>query len=186
MVTNDAEIIRLFFGRDESGIAEMSEKYKSYCTRIALNILNIREDAEECVNDAFLTAWNTIPPNSPEKLSAYLGKLVRNNAINKLEKNRAGKRGGLNSEIVLDELAEIIPSESSVEQEQEAKELMEEINRFLRGLSHEKRSIFICRYFFCDSVRDISASMGISENKVSVTLNRIRAKLKAHLEKRGY
>lgn len=186
MTTKDDEIIRLLFGRDESGLKELSKEYNSYCTKIAFNILGVREDAEECVNDTFLTAWKTIPPNSPEKLSAYLGKLVRNNAINKLERNRALKRGNGGCEAVLDELEEIIPSKSSVEQGFEAKELMEEINTFLRGQSPQKRKIFALRYFCCNSVRDIAATQGISENSVSVTLNRIRKKLKAHLEKKGY
>lgn len=186
MPTKDDEIIRLLFGRDESGLKELSKEYSSYCTKIAFNILGVKEDAEECVNDTFLTAWNTIPPNSPEKLSAYLGKLVRNSAINRLERNRALKRGNGACETVIDELEEIIPSKSSVEQGFEARELMEEISGFLRGLPINKRKVFVLRYFCCDSVRDIAAKQGISENSVSVTLNRIRKKLKIHLEKRGY
>ena len=186
MPTKDDEIIRLLFGRDESGLKALSREYTAYCSKIAFNILGVREDAEECVNDTFLTAWNTIPPNNPEKLSAYLGKLVRNNAINKLERNRALKRGNGACEAVLDELEEIIPSKSSVEQGFEAKELMNEISAFLKALPKSKRRIFALRYFCCDSVRDIAAKEGMSENSVSVTLNRIRKKLKTHLEKRGY
>lgn len=186
MATKDAEIIRLLFGRDESGLTELSKEYGSYCAKIALNILGVREDAEECVNDAFLTAWKTIPPNSPEKLSAYLGKLVRNNAINRLERNKAIKRGSGGSEAVLEELEEIIPARSSVEQSFDEKQLMEEISGFLRSLPLQKRKIFVLRYFCCDSIRDIAAKHGISENSVSVTLNRVRKKLKTHLEKKGY
>ncbi|MBD5080219.1 MAG: sigma-70 family RNA polymerase sigma factor [Ruminococcaceae bacterium] len=186
MPTKDDEIIRLLFGRDEGGLKALSKEYTAYCSKIAFNILGVREDAEECVNDAFLTAWNTIPPNSPEKLSAYLGKLVRNNAINKLERNRALKRGNGACEAVIDELEEVIPSKSSVETSFEAKELMEEIGSFLHSLPQKKRKLFVLRYFCCDSVRDIAAKEGISENSVSVTLNRIRKKLKTHLEKRGY
>lgn len=186
MTTKDDEIIRLLFGRDEEAIIVLSGEYGSYCTAIAMNILGVREDADECVNDAFLSAWNTIPPNSPEKLSAYLGKLVRNNAINRLERNRAQKRGAGGCEAVLEELEEIIPSGSSVEQSFEARELMGEISGFLQTLPAQKRKIFVCRYFYCDSVGDIANRFYISENSVSVTLNRVRKKLKAHLEKRGY
>lgn len=182
----DNDIIKLLFARDERAIREISDKYGGYCRKIAMNIIGIREDAEECVNDAFLKVWDLIPPNSPELLSAYLGKLVRNCAINTLNKNLASKRGGGNTAAVLDELEEIIPSGSSIEREQEQKELMAEINRFLRSIPERKRNIFICRYWHCDSVKEIGDQLGMSENSVSVTLNRIRKKLRAYLEKRGY
>lgn len=186
MAVKDDEIIKLFFGRDESALTELSKEYGGYCQKIAVNILGVREDAEECVNDAFLIAWNTIPPNEPEKLSAYLGKIVRNKAINRAEKNNALKRGGGNSDAVLDELEELVSSCSSVEQSFDEKELMAEINRFLYGLSPKMRKMFVGRYFYCRSIGDIAARQGTSENSVSVTLNRIRKKLKAHLEKKGY
>lgn len=182
----DSDIIKLLFARDEGGIKALSDKYKGYCTAIALNIIGIKEDAEECVNDTFLKAWNLIPPNDPKILSAFLGKLVRNCAINKLNMNLAGKRGGGNTGLILEELEELIPSKSSVEQEQEQRETVSEINGFLHTLSEQKRNIFICRYWYCDSVKDIGQQFGLSENNVSVTLNRIRKKLKAYLEKRGY
>lgn len=186
METKDAEIIKLLFGRDESALTELKKGYGSYCQKIAVNILGVREDAEECVNDAFLSAWNTIPPNRPEKLSAYLGKIVRNNAINRAEKNNALKRGGGSSDAVLEELDEIVSSCSSVEQSFDEKVLMEEINKFLHSLSPKMRKMFVGRYFYCRSIGDIAARQGTSENSVSVTLNRIRKKLKAHLEKKGY
>lgn len=186
MATKDAEIIKLFFKRDESVLTELSREYGSYCQKIAVNILGVREDAEECINDAFLTAWNTIPPNNPEKLSAYLGKLVRNNAINMAEKNNALKRGGGGIDAVLDELEEIVSSCSSVEQSFDEKELMEEINKFVHRLSPKNRKMFVGRYFYCRTVGEIAVRQGTSENSVSVTLNRIRKKLKAHLEKKGY
>ena len=182
----DAEIREQFFKRDEGAISELSREYGGYCRTIAMNILGVHEDAEECVNDSFLTAWNTIPPNRPEKLSAYLGKLVRNCAINRAEKNNALKRGGGSGEAILEELEEVIPSRSSVEQSVDEKMLMEEINKFLHGLSPKMRKMFVGRYFYCRSVGDIAARNGTSENSVSVTLNRIRKKLKAHLEKKGY
>lgn len=179
------KIIQLFFDRDEAAIAAVSEKYGAYCSTIALNILTSREDSEECVNDAFLKAWELIPPNRPERLSAFLGKLTRNLAINRLKYRSAEKRGSCQTDVILDELSEVIPSDSSVELEQERKELMTEINRFLKKLPLQKRNIFICRYWYCDSVKEIAASNGLSENNVSVILNRTRKKLKQHLEKKG-
>lgn len=182
----DDDIIKLLFARDESAIKALSEKYGNYCTKIAMNIIGVREDAEECVNDAFLKAWECIPPNEPQMLSAFLGKLTRNCAINRYNAVLAGKRGGGSGAVILDELEEVIPSKTSVEEEQEQGELIGEINAFLRSLPPIKRNIFICRYWYCDSVKDISEQFGMSEGNVSVTLNRIRKKLKTYLEKRGY
>lgn len=179
------EIIELFFKRDESAVEKTAETYGSYCKKIAMNILDSHEDSEECVNDAFLKAWELIPPNRPEKLSAFLGKLTRNLAINKLKYRSAEKRGSLKSDLILDELSEVISDDSSVELQQERKELIREINRFLRKLPGQKRNVFIRRYWYCDSVKDIAVSCGISENNVSVILNRTRKKLKQHLEKKG-
>lgn len=179
------EIIQLFFDRDEAAISAVSEKYGAYCSKIAFNILTSREDSEECVNDAFLKAWELIPPYRPEKLSAFLGKLTRNLAINTMKYRSAEKRGGRQTELILDELAEIIPSDSSVELEQERKELIMEIDLFLKKLPPQKRNIFICRYWYCDSIKEIAASNGLSENNVSVILNRTRKKLKQHLDKKG-
>lgn len=179
------EIIELFFKRDQGAVEKTAEVYGSYCTKIAMNILGSHEDSEECVNDAFLKAWEIIPPNRPEKLSAFLGKLTRNLAINMLKHRLAKKRGSLETDLILDELSEVISDNSSVELEQERKELMNEINGFLAKLPKQKRNIFILRYWYCDSVKAIAASCGISENNVSVTLNRVRKKLKQHLEKKG-
>ncbi len=179
------EIIELFFKRDESAVEKTAETYGSYCKKIAMNILDSYEDSEECVNDAFLKAWELIPPNRPEKLSAFLGKLTRNLAINKLKYRSAEKRGSLKSDLILDELSEVISDNSSVELEQERKELIREINGFLRKLPGQKRNVFIRRYWYCDSVKEIAVSNGLSENNVSVILNRTRKKLKQHLEKKG-
>jgi len=181
----DKEIVELFLGRSEKAISEASAKYKSYCMKIARNILGSSLDAEECINDALLKAWEIIPPNKPEMLSTFLGKLTRNLAINARRKQLTEKRGGGQTEAVFEELSELI-SDKDVEKEHERKELIEEINAFLRGISEQKRNIFICRYWYCDSVSDIAAQFGVSENNVSVILNRTRAKLRKHLEKAGY
>lgn len=180
------EIIQLFFDRDERAIAALSEKYKAYCRKIAENILGSREDSEECVNDVFLKVWELIPPNKPKQLSAYVGRLTRNAAIDKLKRRTAEKRGGdSNRDVVLDELAEVIPDNSSVELEQERRELVEEINRFLKKLPTLKRNIFVRRYWYCDSVKEIAADYGIGESNVSVILNRTREKLRVYLNKKG-
>lgn len=179
------EIIQLFFDRNEAAITAVSEKYGDYCSKIAENILGSREDSEECVNDAFLKAWELIPPNRPERLSTFLGKLIRNAAIDRLKYRSAEKRGSLKTDIILDELSEVIPDSCSVELEQERRELISEINRFLKKLPLQKRNIFIRRYWFCDGVGEIAAGNGLTENNVSVILNRTRKKLKQHLEKKG-
>lgn len=179
------EIIQLFFDRDEAALTAVSEKYTAYCSKIAMNILGSKEDCEECVNDAFFKAWELIPPNRPEQLAAFLGKLTRNLAINRFKSRMTEKRGGGQADAVLDELSEVIPSNSSAGTELEHKELVMEINRFLRGLSAQKRNIFICRCWYCDSVKEIAARNGLSETNVSVMLNRVRKKLKQHLKKKG-
>ena len=182
----DKEIVQLFLKRSETAISAASEKYNGYCMKIADNILGSREDAEECVNDTLMKAWELIPPSEPKRLSTFLGKLTRNLAINVRRGQLSEKRGGGKTEAVFEELAEIISDNSDVERQQEQKELIGEINKFLRGLPRQKRNIFICRYWYCDSITDISAQYGVSEGNVSVTLNRIRKKLRQHLEKSGY
>lgn len=181
----DKEIVELFLRRSEKAVSEASAKYKSYCMKIARNILGSPLDAEECINDTLLKAWEIIPPNKPEMLSTFLGKLTRNLAINARRRQLTEKRGGGQTEAVFEELSELI-SDRNVEREQEHKELIGEINAFLRGIPERRRNIFICRYWYCDSVADIAAQFGISENNASVILNRIRLKLRKHLEKAGY
>lgn len=188
----DAEIVRLFTERDESAVSAAVGKYRGYCLKIAMNILGSAEDAEECVNGVFLKAWEMIPPHSPENLSAFLGKLARTTAINMKRDSSAQKRGGGEVDLVYDELSEIASggvngsSGSSVERTAENRELIGEINAFLKKLPEPKRSMFICRYWYCDSVRDIAAEFMTTENNVSVILNRVRKKLREHLQKRGF
>lgn len=183
---NDNEIVGLFFSRNEAGIKAASEKYMSYCLMIAKNITGSSEDAEECVNDALLKAWELIPPNRPEMLSTFIGKLTRNIAINKRRQHMAEKRGGGEAALALDELSTTINSGENIEEEFDRRELSREINSFLEGLPEHKRSIFICRYWYCESVKKIAADWGMTETGVSVMLHRLRDKLKAFLRKRGY
>ena len=183
---NDNEIVQLLFDRDEAGIKAAVKKYKSYCMKIAENITGSRQDAEECVNDAFLKVWELIPPNRPEMLATFLGKLTRNISINRRKRNTAEKRGRGEAALVLEELSETVKGNEDVEREFDRQELSREINTFLETLPEHKRNIFICRYWYCDSVKKIAAEWGMSRTSVSVMLHRLREKLKTHLRKRGY
>ena len=182
----DKDIVRLFLERSDSAVAAAEKKYRGYCYKVALNILGSGEDADYCVNEAFLKAWETIPPQQPRILSAFLAKITRNCAINMLKQSAAQKRGGGEAELVFDEISEMVSGNSDVERDAENRELINEINRFLTKLPAMKRDIFICRYWYCDSVRDIAAQFSTTENSVSVILNRTRKKLREHLQKRGF
>lgn len=183
---DDSEIVRLFWERDEGALAEVSMKYKGYCFSIAMNILGSKEDAEECVNDTLLKLWDMIPPHKPETLSTFLGRITRNIAIDRHRQTLAEKRGGGEAAIAFDELSEIISGSLDVESETERKELLREINSFLEKLPERKRNIFMCRYWYYDSIRDIASEFGLSESNVSVILNRTRHKLREYLSKKGY
>ena len=182
----DYEIVRLFLDRSDNAVAEAEKKYRAYCFKIALNILSSNEDADFCVNEAFMKAWETIPPQEPRLLSAFLAKITRNCAINMLKSSNAMKRGGGEAELVYEEISEMVSGHSDVERDAENRELLNEIEAFLKKLPALKRDIFICRYWYCDSVRDIAAQFGTTENSVSVILNRTRKKLREHLQKRGF
>lgn len=183
---DDKNIVRLFLERDEAAIKAATEKYRSYCMKIAENITGSREDAEECVNDALLKAWESIPPNRPEMLSTYIGKLTRNLAINRLKLTNTYKRGSGEGMLAFEELSGLISGKENVEREHDRRELSAEINAFLEKLPERKRILFVRRYWYCESVKDIAAEQGISETAVSVTLHRLREKLRTHLRKRGY
>lgn len=183
---DDARIVQLYLNRDEQAIPATAGKYGSYCTSIAKNILGNHEDAEECVNDTWLNAWNAIPPHKPQMLSTFLGKIVRNLAFNKYKYNTADKRGGSELPMVLDELAGLVSGMNDVEQAYEQKELVSAINAFLSALPAKKRNIFVCRYWYADSISDIAALHGMTCAAVSMTLNRLRTKLHNDLIERGY
>lgn len=183
---DDAKIVQLYWDRDEQAIPATSEKYGSYCAAIAKNILGNWEDAEECVNDTYMSAWNAMPPHKPSILSTFLGKITRNLSINRYKQKTAGKRGGGEAPAVWDEIAEFVSDTDSVEQEMDRRELVRAIDAFLDRLPADKRSIFVCRYWYFDRVSDIAARFGMSENHVSVTLNRLRLKLHNDLLERGF
>ncbi|MBQ3559246.1 MAG: sigma-70 family RNA polymerase sigma factor [Agathobacter sp.] len=182
----DEKIVQLYWDRNESAITETSNKYGSYCTSIARNILGDFEDAQECVNDTYLNAWNSMPPHRPNLLRTFLGKITRNLSFNKYKHSHADKRGGGETPAVLDELSECVSGKENVEQEIEYQELVKIIDEFLDSLSLEKRKMFVCRYWYNDSISEIAKQFRMKENAVSMTLRRIRSKLRQYLVARGY
>ena len=182
----DEAIVRLYWDRDEEAIAETSRKYGKYCFSIAYNILYNKEDSDECVNDTYNKAWNSIPPSRPTLLSAFLGKIVRNISLNRYKENTALKRGGYQMPLILDELSEIASDRPGPEEEILNTELIKAINDFLYDLPKDKRVMFIRRYWYADDIGAIAKRMGINENSVSVTIRRIRIRLRKHLLERGF
>lgn len=183
---DDDKIVCLYWNRDETAISATAEKYGKYCTAIAQNIIGKREDAEECVNDTYLHAWNSIPPHKPKILSSFLGKITRNLAYDKYKYNTADKRGGTAISDVLDELAELVSDHEDVEDSLYEQELVSAIDAFLSTLSVEKRIIFVSRYWYTESISDIAVRLGKKEGTVSMTLNRLRSQLRDYLAERGF
>ena len=181
---DDKKIIELFYERSEQAITELSKKYGLLCEKVADNILNNHLDAEECVNDAYLAVWNTIPPQNPDSLVSYVCRIVRNQAIKKYHENTALKRNSI-YDTSLDELEEVLPSSASVEGELEAKEVSAMIDRFLETLDKQSRTMFIRRYWYSDSIEEIALSFKTSKHYISVRLSRIRKALKKYLVKEG-
>lgn len=182
----DQEIVALFWQRDESAIEETSKKYGMYCYSIAYRILKNHEDSEESVNDTYVDAWHSIPPNKPLLLSAFLAKLTRRIAIDKWRASRAEKRGSGETALVLDELAECITSENDIDTEIDRKQLAQTVNAFIKTLSDSERKVFVCRYFYMDSLESVCRKFGFSEGKVKSMLFRMREKLRVYLQKEGF
>lgn len=182
---DDSDIVELFFDRSEQAISETGKKYGRYCYSIAYNILHNREDAEECVNDTWLRTWNSILPKRPCRLQTYLGKITRHLALNKLEKSHALRRGRGQVPLVLDELAECIPDARSSADPAEDIFIRELLDRFLADLPVVTRNIFVRRYWYMSSVKEIAREYHLTESNVTVTLFRTRKKLKKYLEKEG-
>lgn len=181
---DDERITELFENRSEDAITELSRKYGLKLKKIAKNILNNEEDADECMNDAYLALWNSIPPEKPSPLLTYASAVVRNLALKKYHKNTAQKRNSI-YDVCLDEIGEFVPSDSSITDELKAKEITLKINCFLEELDRQSRIIFVRRYWYADSVKDISAMFNQSAHYISVRLSRIRKSLKEYLEKEG-
>lgn len=179
----DTEIISLFWQRSPDALVWAGRKYGKLCTRVARNILSSAEDVEECVNDAFLALWDSIPPNRPKSLGGYIATLVRNTCLSRYRRDHTQKRGGSETDLALDELSFCIPDGSDVAREYEAKALTAEINRFLATLSKDDRMIFLYRYWLMLPMQEIGDRFGFSQSKIGSSLFRSRKKLKAHLAK---
>lgn len=178
---DDKQIVELYWQRSEQALAETDAKYGVYCRAIACRVLQDEQDAEECVNDAYLDVWNRIPPHRPSVLSAFLGKTVRHIAIDRLRKKTAQKRGGGEVFLALDELESCVSSREDVEQEVEKQVLADAIRDFLASLRTEERRVFLRRYWYMDSVEEICTRFGFSQGKVKSMLSRTREKLRKHL-----
>lgn len=181
----DLQIIDLYVQRNENAISETAKKYGAFCQNIAVNILRSAADAEECVNDSYLQAWNCIPPQRPERLGAWLGKVVRNAAINLWNKNHRKKRY-MGMEQLLGELEECIPSPLTIERELEERELTDFLNRWLASLPKADRMVFVRRYWCGEAVNDLAANYKVTPASMAKRMYRLRHKLKSALEKEGY
>ena len=181
---DDEKIIELFFERSEQAIRELDIKYGKICHKLSYNILNCWHDAEECVNDAYLGAWNAIPPAKPNPLQAYICKIVRNISLKLYYHKKAAKRNSI-FETAMQELEDYLPAPDTAEAEMEARELAQIIEDFLETLTVENRVIFMRRYAYMDTYSDISARVGLPEKTISVRLTRMRRKLKQYLMERG-
>ena len=182
---DDKIIIQKFFERNEEAISISKEKYGEYCTYIAHNILLNHEDEEECMNDVLLAAWNSIPPQKPDNLKTYLGKLARNMAIDRWRKNKAQKRNTDDSIMLFEEIEEMV-GKNTVESSIDSAELSAEISKFLRSIREIDRKVFVRRYWYGDSIEAICNFYGLSKSNASMILKRTREKLAVHLKKEGY
>lgn len=182
---DDKKIIQLYWDRDEHAISETDSKYGVFCSSIAENILDNKEDSKECVNDTYLKTWNALPPQWPKVFPAFIGRIVRNLAINRYNSERTAGRGGGQTAVALEELEECI-SDRSADISVEESEISEAIDSFLGTLSRKNRQIFVLRYWYTESVSYISEVMNMTENSVSVALNRMRKKLLNYLSERGF
>jgi len=181
----DQGIIQLFFDRSEQAIEETDKKYGGLCFSIAYNVLDNREDSEESVSDTYLAAWNTIPPRRPNFLNAFLAKMTRHISIDRWRKRSAKKRGGGEIILALEELEDCVDAQS-VETEFAKKELTRVLNQFLLSLPEMERNVFLCRYWYLDSIQIISQVSGFSQSKVTSMLHRLRGKLRKQLSEEGY
>ena len=181
----DSRIVSLYWQRKEEAIDRTEEKYGRYLTTIAYNILSDLEDSKESVNDTYLAAWDSIPPQKPQVLSTYLGKLTRRISIDLFRKRSSEKRGGGEFALSLDELEECIGG-NSTEEAVDVQALSQSIAKFLQTASAEARNVFIGRYYYLDPVKKIAGYCGISEAKAKVLLHRTRQELWAYLQKEGF
>ncbi len=181
----DYEIVDLYWARNENAITETNAKYGSYCRKIAMNITDNAEDSEECINDTYLSAWNTMPEERPDLLGSYLAAITRNHALTLYRKSHSLKRGSGQTALAIDELMEVA-GPSSTEDMADMSLLSEHLNKFLSGLSVNDRIVFVRRYFYVDPLSDIADKLSMSESAVKSLLFRLRGKLKTYLIQEGY
>lgn len=183
---DDKSIVALYFSRSEDAIRQTDKKYGRFCYSIAYNILNNKEDAEESVSDTYMTAWRAIPPRQPSVLSAFLGKITRHVSIDRWRERSASKRGGGEVPLALEELEDCIAGMQNVEMEYERKEIVKVYVKFLDALPITERRVFLCRYWYAESIVSIADKFGFSESKVKTMLHRTRAKLRKRFAEGGY
>lgn len=182
----DSAIVTLYWQRSKQAIAESDTKYGPYCGHIAYGLLQNSEDAQECVSDTWLAAWNAMPPHRPAVLRLFLGKLTRRLSLQRLRRQGRLKRGGGEAALALEELGDCVPLGGDAQQALEGRELTRLLNRFLSGLPAAQRQVFLARYWYGAAVKDIARQFGYSESKVKSMLYRTREKLRLTLEKEGY
>ena len=183
---DDKSIVDLYFSRNQDAITQTDKKYGRYCYSIAYNILTNKEDAEESVSDTYMTAWRAIPPRRPSALSAFLGKITRHISIDRWRERVATKRGGGEVPLALEELKDCVAGMQNVEMDYERKEIVKAYVKFLDTLPITERRVFLCRYWYVESIETIANKFGISQSKVKTMLHRTRAKLRKQLAEEGY
>lgn len=181
----DLQIVQLFLDRSEDAVKALSEKLGKYCNTIAYNVLGDASDAEECVNDTYLRVWNSIPPQKPACLKAFVGKITRNLALDLQARKNTQKRGGGQLPLVLDELEDVVGKNSDPSENMESDELISAINAFLAALPKDKRILFVKRYWYMESVKSIAKERNMTESNVKTSLFRIREQLRETLIKEG-
>ena len=184
--STEREIIALYRSRDENAIRMTAEALGGYCYTVAYNVLNSREDAEECVNDTYLAVWNAIPPANPASLKSFVSSITRRLALNRYKEQNRDKRGGGQVPLALEELAEVVSDTEDIPADYARKELLESVTRFLRGCSPRDRGLFLDRYIRLEPTVTLAKRYGVKEAQVLLILSRTRKKLKAQLEKEGY
>ncbi|MCL9661698.1 sigma-70 family RNA polymerase sigma factor [Paenibacillus hunanensis] len=184
MMLNDEDIVQLYWDRHESAIEESSHRYGRYCYSISYNILHDSEDAEECVNDTWLRTWNAIPPQRPNKLSFFVGRITRNLSLDKYKAKKAKKRSG-DMPSLLEELTECIPDSTNVEQTLLDQDLNQTINQFMHTLPERECNLFLARYWYGMSLSEMAERFKIKENNIKASLFRSRGKLKSYLIQEG-
>ena len=182
---DDERIVALYWKRSEIAIDETNKKYGSYIKSIAVNILGSEPDAEEAINDTYLDTWNTIPPNKPKELATFLGKITRRRAVDILRKKKAARRGWGETGVVFEELEECLSDPSKPDEKLEAEALAKAVNLFLHTLPEREQKIFLCRYYYVESIETIANRFSLTNSAVKSILLRTRNKLKQHLIQEG-